>query len=315
MHLLSPRQILARGADPGQCTARVALRPVDFSRPFIPERFTQLYYTAAYAGLSRAQRLRYNQLFAVKVSEQVMAFEQDFTNRVLRRLLRDPRLDPNLGACLERMVREEEAHQELFRELNAHCLPELYAGGARCFVRLGRLERCALALAGWFAPHLPFLLFFVLALEEYSAALSRAMLKERETELGPLEPNFVAVHVEHLKDEARHVHLDVHVLHALFRAASPRRRRLNARLLAAFLKDILVPKRSGVRVVRQLVSDCPELRPLGARLESELRALERDPAFQRSLFNREDMPHTFALFDAQPELALLQGVLAGYERG
>lgn len=315
MHLLSPQQIRTRSADPGQCTGRVPLRPVDFSRPFIPERFTQLYYAPAYALLSRAQRLRYNQLFAVKVSEQVMAFEQDFTSRVLCRLLRDPRLDPSLAACLARMVQEEEAHQALFRELNAHCLPELYAGGARHFVRLGRVESAALALAGRFAPHLPFLLFFVLALEEYSAALSRAMLKERETALGPLEPNFVAVHVEHLKDEARHVHLDVHVLQALFRVASPARRRLNAWLLAAFLKDILVPKRSGVRVLRQLLADCPELRPRAARLEAELRALEHDAAFQRSLFNRADMPHTFALFDSQEELARLQGVLAGYERG
>ena len=315
MHLLSPQQIQTRSADPAQCTGRVPLRPVDFSRPFIPERFTQLYYAPAYARLSREQRLRYNQLFALKVSEQIMAFEQDFTNRVLRQLLRDPRLDPTLGACLARMVREEETHQALFRELNAHCLPQLYAGSERHFVRLGHLERWALVLGGRFAPRLPFLLFFVLALEEYSAALSRAMLKEREAELGPLEPNFVAVHVEHLKDEARHVHLDVHVLQALLRAASPRRRRLDARLLAAFLKDILVPKRSGLRVLRQLVADCPELRPLAGRLEAELRALQHDPAFQRSLFNRDDMPHTFALFDSQPELALLQGVLAGYERG
>lgn len=243
-----------------------------------------------------------------------MAFEQDFTNRVLRRVLRDPRLDPALGARLARMVQEEEAHQALFRELNAHCLPELYARGERHFVRLGRLESWALALAGRFAPYLPFLLFFVLALEEYSAALSHAMLKERETELGPLEPNFVAVHLEHLKDEARHVHLDVHVMQALFRAASPLRRRVNAWLLAAFLKEVLVPKRSGLRVVRQLIADCPELRPSAGRLEAELRALEHDPAFQRSLFNRGDMAHTFALFDTQPELARLQGVLAGYRR-
>jgi hypothetical protein len=314
MHLLSPEQILARSADPSACTARVALQPIDFSRPFIPERFTQLYYAPAYGRLERRHRLRYNQLFAVRVSEQFMAFEQDFTNRVVARLARDPRVDPALSACLARMVREEEAHQAMFHELNGRCLPELYGGGARFFTRLGRLESWAFTLATTFARRLPFLLFFIVALEEYSSALSRAMMKERETELGPLEENFVRVHTEHVKDEARHVHLDVHLIQAIYAGASRLGRRLNARLLASFLRDIVVPKRSGLAVLRRLIAEHPELKAVEAELTGGLRALAHDQAFQKSLFNRELMPHTFALFDGQPELAILTSVLKGYER-
>jgi predicted metal-dependent hydrolase len=292
----------------------VELRPVDFSRPFIPERFTQLYYAGAYARLERRHRLRYNQLFAVKVSEQFMAFEQDFTNRVVGRVARHPGLDPVLRECLAGMMREEEAHQAMFQALNAHCLPEVYAARSRRFTRLGRLESWALALATAVSCRLPFLLFFIVALEEYSSALSRAMMKERHTDLGPLEDNFVRVHAEHVKDEARHVHLDVHLIRALYAEAGPAARRLNARLLVVFLEDILVPKRAGLAVVRRLLEEHPELKPAEPELRRELRALRHHDGFQRSLFNRELMPHTFALFDGQPELAILSSVLKGYSR-
>jgi predicted metal-dependent hydrolase len=315
MHLLTPGQILARSADPAARAGMVALTPVDFDRPFIPERFTQLYYAECYPRLERRHRLRYNQLFAVKVSEQFMAFEQDFTNRVVARLARHPAVEPALRECLQGMVREEETHQAMFRALNAHCLPQAYAGRAREFTRLGRLESWALGLATAASRWLPFLMFFIVALEEYSSALSRAMMKERETALGPLEENFVRVHAEHVKDEARHVHLDVHLIRVLYAATRPLARRLNARLLAAFLRDILVPKRAGPAVVRRLVQEHPELEPARPGLLRELRALRHHQGFQRSLFNRELMPHTFALFDAQPELAILDRVLAGYARG
>jgi hypothetical protein len=314
MHVLTPEQIRARSADPSACAARVELHPIDFSRPFIPERFTQLYYTSAYRSLERRHRLRYNQLFAVRVSEQFMAFEQDFTNRVVARLAGDRRLEPALAECLRGMMREEEAHQAMFHALNERCLPELYGAGARFFTRLGRLEAWLLSLATGLSRRLPFLLFFIIALEEYSSALSRAMMKERETELGPLEENFVRVHAEHVKDEARHVHLDVHLIRAVYQGGSRPARRLNARLLAAFLRDIVVPKRSGLAVVRRLVAEHPELKAAEAGLIRDLRALAHDDAFQRSLFNRELMPHTFALFDAQPELAVLASVLKGYSR-
>jgi hypothetical protein len=202
----------------------------------------------------------------------------------------------------------------MFQALNAHCLPEVYAARARPFTRLGRLESWALALATAVSRRLPFLLFFIVALEEYSSALSRAMMKERHTDLGPLEDNFVRVHAEHVKDEARHVHLDVHLIRALYAEAGPAARRLNARLLVVFLEDILVPKRAGLAVVRRLLEEHPELKPAEPDLRRELRGLRYHDGFQRSLFNRELMPHTFALFDAQPELAILRSVLKAYSR-
>ena len=317
MHIMSPLEIRAHGSDPVRCAAEVAFRPVDFSRPFIHEEFTQLYYTPLYRSLSHAQRLRYNQLFGVRVNEQFMALENDVTNRVVVRLLDHPRIasDPVLADCLGSMVREEERHYRMFRSLNLLCLPEAYERTDRYFTRLGWVESRVFTLVTGLARQLPFLLWFIIALEEYSIALSRALIQRTRTEsLGPLEENFVRVHAEHVKDEVRHVHLDVHVIRACLSSASSARRALNAALLRRFMKDLVIPKRSGLAVVRRWIEEHPELEPHRTDLIQAVRALQHDDAFQRSLFNRSLMPRTFALFDAQPELADLGTVLRGYER-
>jgi hypothetical protein len=317
MQLLEPAQIRALSDDPARCARVLEFGPVDFSRPFVHEAHTQLYYTPLYRDLDRAQRLRYNQLFGVRVNEQFMALEKDLTNRLLARLVGHPAVaaDPVLADCLARMIREEERHYAMFRALNLRCLPGAYAATDRYFTRLGRLEAACFALALRLGRRLSCLLWFVIAMEEYSVALSRSLIRERETEsLGPLEESFVRIHVEHVKDEARHVHLDVHLLEACLSRSSRAERRLNAALLKAFLRDILVPKRSGLAVVRRLVAERPELRPREAELVAAVRGLADDEAYQRSLFSRDTVPRTFALFDAQPELADLGTILRGYDR-
>jgi hypothetical protein len=317
MQLLEPRQIRAQSDDPARRAREVAFGPVDFSRPFVHEAHTQLYYTPLYRELDPPQRLRYNQLFGVRVNEQFMALERDFTNRVLVRLLRHPGVagDAVLTDCLVGMIREEERHYRMFRALNARCLPDVYRTTDRYFVRLGRWETAAFALATRLVRRLWCLLWFIIALEEFSVALSTDLIQRRETEsLGPLDENFVRIHAEHVKDEVRHVHLDAHVIQACLARSSRVERALNARLLKALLRDILVPKRSGVAVVRRWVAERPELRSREGEFVTAVLALADDQAYQVSLFNRDAMPRTFALFDAQPELHDLGTVLRGYER-
>jgi P-aminobenzoate N-oxygenase AurF len=315
MRLLEPAQIKAQSDDPARCTRAVTVGPIDWSRPFIHEAHTQLYYTPSYGALSAAQRLRYNQLFGVRVNEQFMTLERDLTNRVLVRVLRHPGVaaDPVLGECLTRMVSEEERHYAMFRDLNLRCLPDVYAKTDRYFLRFGRLDRALFAAATGLARRLPWLLWLVIAMEEYSIALSRSFIRRRETEsLGPLEENFVRIHAEHVKDETRHVQLDVHVIEACHARSSRVGRALDAALLKTFLRDILVPKRSGLAVVRRWVAQDPALRDREHEFVAAVRGLAHDDAYQRSLFSREIMPRTFALFDTRPELADLGRVLRGY---
>ena len=63
---------------------------IDSRKPFVPEEYTQLYYTPVYHGLHREHRLRYNQLFGVRINEYIMMLEADLVERLLSPLRRHP---------------------------------------------------------------------------------------------------------------------------------------------------------------------------------------------------------------------------------
>lgn len=317
MKVLSPQRIKQLSADQGNCAMPVGISDIDFSKPFIHEHFTQLYYTSHYSQLAFQQKLRYNQLFGVRVSEQFMMFERDFTNRILAKLLRHPDVaaHTDLTDCLIQMVQEERRHLDMFRELNRRCLPEIYLHQDRYFTRLAWYERAASYLSTSCPRYLTFLLWFLIAMEELSIGISRSMLKERRTEsLGELEPNVVRVHTEHVKDESRHVHIDVRLINACLSHLSGILRTVNAFLFKAFMKDILIPKRTGLAVIRHWLKDHPELLPMRESLIRSTLALRHHDAFRHSIFSRSLMPHTFALLDAQPEFHDLGQVMKSYDR-
>jgi len=315
MGLLSPARIRKLGENPAARTSPVEFGPIDPSRPFIPEEYTQLYYTRHYSTLTRPQRLRYNQLFGIRVNEQTMAFEEEFSERILQRLVRHPRVVANadLRDCVSQMIEEEQGHGEMFLELNRRCLPEIYEHRSRYFTRLGRLDALAFRLATARPYWLTFLLWFITALEEYSIHLSRAYIRGDPVDsLGELEPNFVRLHAEHAKDEPRHVHTGLNLIDAC--AGSAVKRRLNASLFIRFIHDIAVPKRAGVIVVQRLVTEHPELEPRRDELIAGLRDLKNDERFQKSLFNRSLMPLTFRHLDGKSEFRNLGRAMRGYDR-
>jgi len=55
---LDPAVIAHLAADPAQRMRAPEGVAIDFSRPFVPEDYTQLYYTPLYRGLHREHRLR-----------------------------------------------------------------------------------------------------------------------------------------------------------------------------------------------------------------------------------------------------------------
>src|SRR5687768_15490891 len=99
--------------------------PIDFSRWFIPQPLTHLYHTPVYAGLTDAQRLRYNQLHALYFNEQIMFFEKTLARNVIGYFLSQPLPDP-LKVGLRRFLAEEEQHTAMFRQLNRQCAPQFY---------------------------------------------------------------------------------------------------------------------------------------------------------------------------------------------
>jgi len=314
------KAILRKSGDAANQTRPVDGIPLDFTRPFMPEDRTQLYYTPLYRRLTDAQRLRYNQLFAVRVNEYIMTLESDIVAHFLVPLRRHRRVRANtdLVRCLDTMIAEERRHYAMFRDLNRRCLPDVFVRDReRYFTTLPAAVRPALRGLSVIARTAPFPIWFVMAMEEEAIDLARAMVRQPQTEtLGDLDPGFVAVHREHMKDEARHIAIDKHLADACLMTAGARSRRLSAALFKWTMKAMtrVGANGPGARVIRHLVEDRPELVPMEGDLIAAIVALNGSRAYHGSLFNRNGAPVSFQMFDRMPEFADLGRSMVGYDR-
>ena len=283
---------------------------INFNKLFLPEQFTPLFYTHAYASLSTEQRRRYNQLYALYFNEQIVFFETSLSDSVLQPLA-DSSLPESLLAALVEFMEEERRHTRMFRALNEACAPNLYAGNSFYFIRVTPGQSRAL---DWVArrPRLfPLVLWLMLLQEERSMFYSRTILHAKEE----LEPHFVAVHRTHLADEVGHVGWDEDLLDQIWDNCHPVLRRVNAELFRWMVGEFFnTPKRGGLQVVSQLTVEFPELAPRFPQLVAQVRQLARSRTYHRSLYSREMVPRTFARFDKYAEFAWLGRTLYGYER-
>jgi hypothetical protein len=316
---LDPADIERLAADPARRMRMPSALQVDRARPFVPEEYTQLYYTPVYASLHREHRLRYNQLFGVRINEYIMMLEADLVERLLVPLRRHPEVAGNasLMRCIDVMIAEEKQHYQCFAALNRACFPALYEKGDRHFSNLPLLPRILFRAIGLVTGQLGFALWYFMAMEESSTALARDLARNAATEtLGEIDPVFATVHREHMKDEVRHLQIDGILADLCLAQSAPATRALNSVLFKSMLGIVTRPTRSGsgVKVIRELVRQMPELSWREAAMIRSVLALKDDAKFQRSLFNRTAMPLTFGLFDDMPEFATLSKSMVGYDR-
>jgi hypothetical protein len=283
---------------------------VDFSKLFLPEQFTPLFHTSAYASLSAEQRRRYNQLYALYFNEQIIFFETSLSESVLRPLA-DSRLPENLTQALREFMEEERRHTRMFHALNKACAPDLYAGSRFFFIRVPPSQSSVLDWVARRPRVFPMVLWLMLLQEERSLFYSRTILRLKED----LEPHFVGVHRTHLADEAGHVRWDEDLLDQIWGGCHPVLRRLNAELFRWMVGEFFnTPKRGGLRVVSQLTVEFPELAPRLSQLRTQVRELAHSRPYHQSLYSREMVPRTFARFDRHAEFSWLGRTLYGYER-
>jgi hypothetical protein len=248
-----------------------------------------------------------------------MMLEVDLVERLLSPLRRHPNVagNPTLVRCLSTMIEEENHHYHCFVALNRACFPDLYRTRERYFSDLPWPTRALLATIGLLAGRFAFALWYLMAMEESSTALARDLSRNQMTEtLGPLEPTFAAVHAEHLKDEVRHLQIDGTLIDLCLGRSSRSQRGLNATLFKTILRTVTRPTRtgSGVKVIRELVRQMPELSWREDEMIRAVLALKDDRGYQTSLFNRKAMPLTFGVFDRTHEFHDLTNAMVGYDR-
>lgn len=283
--------------------------PINFSRRFIPEQLTPLYYTSTYSQLSEDQRLRYNQLHAFYFNEQTIFFESRMAQHILHDFV-TRELPPVLANGLRVFISEEAQHSNMFRELNRRCRPKIYSKTDFYFVHVSALPSMLLTRwvrsAHWF----PFFLWILLIQEERALHYAKKFLEEWPE----LEPNFVATQRRHLADEVGHVQWDEQLLEWVWPRMAAIQRKFNARLFIWMMGEYFTtPKRSGLRVVAELVKEFPVLRPLWPEFRSQLLGLSRHEQFNILCYSREVTPKSFAQFDQWPEFCSLNKVLPCYQ--
>jgi hypothetical protein len=155
----------------------------------------------------------------------------------------------------------------------------------------------------------PSFLWLILLQEERSVYHSKEILRCS----AELEPQFVKVNTMHMADESEHVDVGESLLEILWDQNRRWVRSLNSRLLAFILSEFCsTPKRSGVRVMRQLIQDCPDLQPRADELMNQFRALGKNSEFHRNLYSRTIVPKAFARLDRFSEFRKLGKSMPGY---
>jgi hypothetical protein len=281
---------------------------VDFSKRFLPESLTPLFYAPIYRELSEAQRLRYNQLHACYILEQTIFFESAMAQHILARAAKQP-LPEGWAEGLRLFIAEEKRHSQMFRELNRKCLPQHYAKGDFYFIHLNPGLATLLDFwvkhSGWF----PLFLWLLLIEEERSLFYSKEFLRHSLE----LEPEFLAVQKAHLADEIGHIGWDEKLLDLIWPTTCAWQRRMNASVFTWLMGEYFnTPKRAGLRVVQELVTEFPSLQPGLEEMETQILSLSRDAEYHRSLYSREITPKTFARFDVWEEFRGIEAVLLGY---
>ncbi len=129
---------------------------------------------------------------------------------------------------------------------------------------------------------------------------SRLYLAEAEA----FPPGMLALHRQHLIDEADHVQWDTALIAELWDRTPAWLRRVNVRLLDWILGEfIAVPRRAAMRVIDALAVDLPDLCVPPIQLKAALRTLGRQPGFRGAVFGRDAVPRTWKQAAATPELS------------
>lgn len=287
---------------------------VDPGMPFYPAEQTALYFTPLWQELSAKHQLRYTQLYGLYINEQTAFFEESLARTVLPALYNNPkRIGAQLAKNLKEFEADERRHTGWFRRLNNQIEPELFSLTPKTyhFIRIPRWQSFlneTLSRQPWL---LPCWIWVMLIQEERSIFISQACIHQRAR----IEPNFVELHRKHLADEVHHVGWDIELIEILWEKRSHSTRSVNARLFQWMMAEFFTkPKRAARAVVNHLVKEHPELSELHEPLMHQLADLQNDRAYHASLYDRQKLPKTFALFDLYPEFARLGQTLLAYDR-
>lgn len=289
-------------------------RGVDHTRKWCPDVLTHLHYCPSYGLLNDAEKLYYNQLFAMGVCEQFLLLEDVLLVRGMRRIIdaAGGRLQPELRAAMENLIVEEKKHGEMFRRLLRASAPEMYRDRDLAIYQMSRRERLLVDFFLWGTPVFVAWVFIAMIFEEKSIDFYRKYLAaEKTTDLDPL---YREVHRKHAQEEVRHVQLDAHLVDLFWDQAPAWKRKLNHWVFYFVMKKFAQPTRTVTRMLDLLVERFPRVAQHREVLFREAMSVAQDETWQRASYSPLAQPRTFEVFDRYPDFGLLNRIFPQYRR-
>ena len=274
----------------------------DRALPWMPDAIGPLAFLPSYAMLGAAEQRRCNQLQALGIAEQFVWAEGLVIRALARALTGRVELPFELRRALWRFVEEEDKHVAMFGRLLERSEPAWYpAPQPRLFV-LSPAERWLMAGVAAHPERLLMWIWLTIFIEERTLFLSREFVRARRRAPEAIDPLHARAHALHLRDEARHVQLDEHLLAHAYDGQPAWKRSLCALMFAQVVRAYASPRRTALSILTVLEREFPHLRATVApRLRAELPGLRHDAGFRRRVLGREALPRTLALLAAYPE--------------
>lgn len=279
--------------------------PPDSRLFWVCPSLTPLTYTQVWSRFNASQQLRYNQLTALHFAELIAGFEAG-GSRALAVLMAREDLSSELASKLRGFIEDEASHIARWRELLTLGDP-LWRGH-----KPGRgLLSSAAGMLARRRNLMPLLFWLMLALEEHGVEISRRCVQMPRGELDAL---FDAAFRDHLRDEVRHVQLDVHLIEQFYATLPAFWRRVIAWTFRQLLSRVLLaPRKASKHVITRLIAEHPELGGMKPEIVTQLVALGKDSNYQEMMYSRKSTPQLFAMFDRFPEMHAISSVLSSYE--
>lgn len=257
----------------------------DRGKFWVPQELVPLWGTAEYDALTDAQRLRYNQYYALQKTEYFIWLERYLVVAPLTKLL--PQASPALRTLLDSFVADEVGHNASLQRLLELARPDLYRDRVFYFVVPPAPFRLVTAAINAMPRLLSSWVLFAGAIEENTILTSQCY---RQAGAG-VDPLFAEVYMLHAQDEARHCKIDVLLAEWLIADQKGWAKRLNAKVLELVFRTYFDPSWGFDRPIKQLTADFPELR---AREDALIRRSQeaRPPASAKVLVDSGIAPIT-----------------------
>jgi hypothetical protein len=251
-------------------------------RPYLPEAFTPLSWHPLYRSLTRDERVRYNQLTGLLYNEHFQVFERDFFERLLAAIDDGHRLAhrADLRSSLEASHRDEIRHRGMFHCFAQRHAGELYRGRQLHFIDIGRTGRRVVGLLARRGVLVPFNLRLLTQIETYSCRLAERVLADGRDGLGERDEDYRTVHRLHLRDEMRHVDVDIDLIAFVDLARAPHWSVWEDAIVARLFRTLIAPRRATARIIARLAHEYPRLQPRRHDLLQAAYAGSRHPGWR-----------------------------------